>query len=45
VREPQSRYEAAATLLGGERPFGSVTTLWQIFGIDEDEGEGGDQGT
>ncbi|KAI0253558.1 oligomeric Golgi complex subunit 6 [Lactifluus subvellereus] len=38
VREPRSRYEAAATLLGAERPFGSVAALWQIFGINE-EGE------
>ncbi|KAI9452165.1 oligomeric complex COG6 [Russula earlei] len=37
VREPRSRYEAAATLLGAERPFGSVTALWQIFGIEEAE--------
>ena len=35
VREPRSRYEAATTLLGAERPFGSVAALWQIFGIDE----------
>jgi hypothetical protein len=44
VREPRSRYEAAATLLGAERPFGSVEVLWQIFGIDdsEDAGGGGD---
>ena len=44
VREPRSRYEAAATLLGAERPFGSVTTLWHIFGINEDEG-GLEEGT
>jgi hypothetical protein len=44
VRDPRSRYEAAATLLGAERPFGSVEVLWQIFGIDdsEDAGGGGD---
>ncbi|KAI0280541.1 oligomeric complex COG6 [Russula aff. rugulosa BPL654] len=44
VRDPRSRYEAAATLLGAERPFGSVEVLWQIFGIDdsEDGGGGGD---
>lgn len=44
VREPRSRYEAAATLLGAERPFGRVEVLWQIFGIDdsEDGGGGGD---
>jgi len=39
VRDPRSRYEAAATLLGAERPFGSVAALWQIFGIDEEGGE------
>jgi len=38
VHDPRSRYEAAATLLGAERPFGSVAALWQIFGIDEVEG-------
>ncbi|KAF8470455.1 oligomeric complex COG6 [Russula ochroleuca] len=43
VREPRSRYEAAATLLGAERPFGSVTTLWHILGINEvDGGDGPD---
>ncbi len=41
VREPRSRYEAAATLLGAERPFGSVEALWQIFGIDDSEDGGG----
>ena len=39
VRDPRARYEAAATLLGVERPFGSVAALWQIFGIDEEGGE------
>lgn len=39
VRDPRSRYEAAATLLGVERPFGSVAALWQIFGIEEEGGE------
>ncbi|KAF8258917.1 oligomeric complex COG6-domain-containing protein [Lactarius quietus] len=39
VRDSSSRYEAAATLLGAERPFGSVGALWQIFGIDEEGGE------
>lgn len=39
VRDPRSRYEAAATLLGAERPFGSVAALWQIFGINEEGGE------
>jgi conserved oligomeric Golgi complex subunit 6 len=46
VREPRSRYEAATTLLGAERPFGSVAALWQIFGIDEDaQGEDQDEDT
>jgi hypothetical protein len=39
VRDPRSRYEAAATLLGADKPFGSVAALWQIFGIDEEGGE------
>ena len=46
VRRPENRYEAAATLLGGERPFGQVHLLWQIFGLqeEEEEEEGGDGG-
>jgi len=39
VRDPRARYEASATLLGVERPFGSVAALWQIFGINEEGGE------
>ncbi|KAI0045369.1 oligomeric complex COG6 [Auriscalpium vulgare] len=39
VRRTENRYEAAATLLGGERPFGSVSVLWQIFGMEEEDGE------
>ncbi|KAI0263475.1 oligomeric Golgi complex subunit 6 [Gloeopeniophorella convolvens] len=42
VRDPRARYEAAATLLGAERPFGSVGALWQIFGLEEDENEEGE---
>ena len=45
MRKPRSKYQATAALLGAERPFGSVTKLWQILGIDEDEEGGGDQGT
>ncbi|KAF9042684.1 oligomeric complex COG6 [Rhodocollybia butyracea] len=37
VRRKENRYEAAATLLGTERPFGQVGLLWQIFGLKEDE--------
>ena len=37
VRRPESRYEAAATVLGSERPFGQVHLLWQIFGIEGEE--------
>ncbi len=40
VRKPENKYEAAATLLGSERPFGQVHLLWQIFGIEEKEEEG-----
>ena len=40
VRRKESRYEAAATLLGKERPFGSVSVLWQIFGLEEEGIEG-----
>ncbi|KAH9952062.1 oligomeric complex COG6 [Amylocystis lapponica] len=37
VRKPENKYEAAATLLGSERPFGQVHLLWQIFGLQEEE--------
>ena len=37
VKKPENKYEAASTLLGGERPFGQVHLLWQIFGLDEEE--------
>jgi hypothetical protein len=40
VKRRENRYEAAATLLGSERPFGRVHLLWQIFGLEEEEGEG-----
>lgn len=36
VRKPENKYEAAATTLGSERPFGQVHLLWQIFGIEEE---------
>jgi len=38
VKKPSNRYEAAATLLGSERPFGQVRLLWQIFGLQDNEG-------
>ncbi|OSD08476.1 oligomeric complex COG6 [Trametes coccinea BRFM310] len=34
VKKPENKYEAAATLLGSERPFGQVRLLWQIFGLE-----------
>ncbi|KAJ3994990.1 oligomeric complex COG6 [Lentinula boryana] len=37
VRRKENRYEAAATLLGTERPFGQVGLLWQIFGLKEED--------
>ncbi|KAF7306576.1 E3 ubiquitin-protein ligase PEP5 [Mycena indigotica] len=36
VKRPENRYEAAATLLGSERPFGQINLLWQIFGLEKD---------
>ncbi|KAG6818892.1 hypothetical protein H0H93_000542 [Arthromyces matolae] len=36
VKKPQNKYEAASTLLGGERPFGQIHLLRQIFGIDDE---------
>ncbi|KAI8989800.1 oligomeric complex COG6 [Trametes punicea] len=49
VRRPENKYEAGATLLGSERPFGQVRLLWQIFGLEgrgegEGEGEAGSRG-
>lgn len=38
VKNPSNKYEAAATLLGSERPFGQVRLLWQIFGLQDKEG-------
>jgi len=38
VKKPKNRYEAAATLLGSERPFGQIMLLWQIFGLQDQEG-------
>ena len=37
VRNPKNKYEAANTILGSQRPFGSLTTLRQVFGISEGE--------
>ncbi|KAF4576413.1 Golgi transport complex subunit 6 [Pleurotus pulmonarius] len=34
VKKPSNRYEAAATLLGSERPFGQINILRQIFGLE-----------
>ncbi|KAF8889933.1 oligomeric Golgi complex subunit 6 [Infundibulicybe gibba] len=34
VKKAENRYEAGATLLGTERPFGQIHLLWQIFGLD-----------
>lgn len=39
VRKPENKYEAAATVLGSERPFGQVHLLWQIFGMQDEEDE------
>ena len=38
VKKAENKYEAAATLLGSERPFGQVRLLWQIFGLQEAAG-------
>ncbi|GBE81891.1 Conserved oligomeric Golgi complex subunit 6 [Sparassis crispa] len=35
MRKPENKYEAAATLLAGERPFGQMHLLWQIFGMQD----------
>ncbi|GLB45160.1 putative conserved oligomeric complex COG6 [Lyophyllum shimeji] len=36
VKKPENKYEAAATLLGSERPFGQIHLLRQILGLEED---------
>ena len=40
VRKTENRYEAGATLLGSERPFGQVHLLWKVFGLEGEEDEG-----
>lgn len=37
VKKPENKYEAAATLLGSERPFGQEHLLWKIFGLEEEK--------
>lgn len=37
VRKPENKYEAANTILGAQRPFGSLQALRQILGVDEAE--------
>jgi hypothetical protein len=39
VKKPENKYEAAATLLGSERPFGQLHLLWKIFGLEGEEDE------
>jgi hypothetical protein len=34
IRHPRNKYEASATLLGSERPFGQINLLCQILGIE-----------
>ncbi|TBU50315.1 oligomeric complex COG6 [Dichomitus squalens] len=41
VKKAENKYEAAATLLGSERPFGQVRLLWQIFGLQDEGGQYG----
>ncbi|KAH7924764.1 oligomeric complex COG6 [Leucogyrophana mollusca] len=43
VRRVGSGYEAGSTLLGSERPFGKIGLLFQIFGLEEDQGEDEDE--
>lgn len=35
VKSPENKYEAAATLLGSERPFGQGHLLYHIVGLEE----------
>lgn len=36
VRKPENKYEAANTTLGSQRPFGQMTALHQILGLEEE---------
>lgn len=40
VRRPENKYEAANTILGGQRPFGSLPALRQILGIEDNSKSG-----
>ncbi|KDQ13474.1 hypothetical protein BOTBODRAFT_111408 [Botryobasidium botryosum FD-172 SS1] len=35
VKKAENRYEFASTLLGSRRPFGQMSVLWQVLGVDE----------
>ena len=37
VGEKRNKYEAAATLVGSERPWGRVGVLRQVFGMEDEE--------
>ena len=52
VRKPGNKYEAAETLLGSERPFGQVHSLWKVLDwkertemvkVADDDGDGSDE--
>ncbi|KAF8583843.1 oligomeric complex COG6 [Ramaria rubella] len=36
VRKPENKYEFATTLLGSQRPFGQMSVLWQVLGVQGD---------
>jgi ABC-type nitrate/sulfonate/bicarbonate transport system substrate-binding protein len=37
VRKPENRYEAANTILGSQRPFGQISVLRQIIGVEGED--------
>ncbi|EJD05807.1 oligomeric complex COG6 [Fomitiporia mediterranea MF3/22] len=39
VRRPENRYEAANTILGAQRPFGSLVALRQVLGVEEEDND------
>lgn len=39
VKKPENKYEFAGTLLGSRRPFGDMRVLWQILGVDVEDGQ------
>jgi conserved oligomeric Golgi complex subunit 6 len=39
IRDPKNKYEFSGTLLGSRRPFGQMSVLLQVLGLDNLEDE------